>query len=155
MTVMHFSANFKSKMVDETSREGNERALYNVVESPLALSIGIRNLNAQYVSTEYFEQANLRLEDTTLTLQLLLHRGGQSEDSVLQDFETIIEDVLTKVRFVFRVMTKYEDRNLVETTVSNLFACPTTKLTGAGRPVIRRHRKKRDRILTRTAFLLG
>ena len=67
MTVMHFSANFKSKMADETLRDGNERALYNVSESLLALSIGIRNLNAQDFSTEYFEQANLRLEDTTLT----------------------------------------------------------------------------------------
>ena len=48
----------------------------------------------------------------------------------------IIEAVLTKVGFVFRVMTKYEERNSVEATVSNLFACPTTKFTGAGRPVI-------------------
>ena len=112
-------------------------------------------MNAQYVSIEYFEQANLRLEDTTLTLQLLLHRVGQSEDSVLQDFEAIIEDVLTKVRFVFHMMTKYEDRNSVEATVSDLFACPTTKLTDAGRRVIRRHRKRGDRILTQTAFLLG
>ena len=50
-----------------STRDGNERALYNVAESLLALSIGIRNLNAQDFSTEYFEQANLRLEDTTLT----------------------------------------------------------------------------------------
>ena len=83
-----------------------------------------------------FEQANLHLEDTILTLQLLLHSVWQSEDSVLQDFKTIIEAVLTKVRFVFRVMTKYEERNSVEATESNSFACPITKLTGAGRPVI-------------------
>ena len=87
--------------------------------------IGIQNLNAQDVSVEYFEQANLRLEDAILTLQLLLHSVWQSEDSVLQDSETIIEAVLAKVRFVFRVMTKYEERNSVEATVSNSFACPT------------------------------
>ena len=52
------------------------------------LLIGIQNLNAQYISVEYFEQANWRLEDAILTLQLLL----QSKDSVLRDFETIIED---------------------------------------------------------------
>ena len=39
----------------------------------------------------YFEQANLRLGDATLTfIQLLLHRVCQSENSILQDFETII-----------------------------------------------------------------
>ena len=31
-------------------------------------------------------------------------------------------------------MTKYEGRNSVEATVSNSFACPPTKLTGAGSP---------------------
>ena len=85
---------------------------------------------------EYFEQANLRLEDAILTLLLLLYSVWQSEESVIQDFETVIEAVLTKVRFVFRVLTKYEEGNSVEATVSNSFACPTTKLTGAGRPVI-------------------
>ena len=70
------------------------------------LLIGIQNLNAQDVSVEDFEQANLRLEDVILTLQLLLHSVWQSEGSVLQDFETIIEAVLAKVRFVFRLMTK-------------------------------------------------
>ena len=85
--------------------------------------IGVQNLNAQYVSVEYFEQANLGLENAILTLQLLLHRVWRSEDSVLQDFETIIEAVLAKVRFVFRVMAKYEDRNPIGATVSNSFAC--------------------------------
>lgn len=85
MTTMHFPANFKSKMADETLRDGSsERGLYNFVESPLTLLIGIQtDFNAQYASVEYFEQANLRLEDATLTLQLLLHSVWQSEDSVL------------------------------------------------------------------------
>ena len=123
-------------MADGTLSDGNKRGLYNFVESLRTLLIGIQNLNTQDVSVDYFEQANLCLEDAILTLQLLLHSVWQSEDSVLQDFKTIIEAVLTKVRFVFRVMTKYEERNSVEATVSNLFTCPTTKLTGAGRPVI-------------------
>ena len=40
--------------------------------------------------------------------------------------------------FANRVMTNYEERNSGEATVSNSFACPTTKLAGAGagRPVI-------------------
>jgi len=100
------------------------------------LFIGIQNLNTQDASVDYFEQANLRLEDAILTLQLPLHSVWQSENSVLQDFKTIIEAVLTKVRFVSRVMTKYEKRNSFEATVSNSFVCPTTELTGAGRPVI-------------------
>ena len=82
------------------------------------------------------EQANLRLEDAILTLQLLLHSVWHNMDSVLQDFETITEAVLTKVRFVFRIMTRYEERNSVEAMVSSSFACPTSKLTGEGRPVI-------------------
>ena len=57
------------------------------------------NLNAEYVSVEYFEQANLRLEDAILTLLLLLYSVWQSEESVIQDFETVIEAVLTKVCF--------------------------------------------------------
>ena len=136
MTVMHFPNNFKSKMADGALRGGNERGLYNFVESLRTLLIGIQNLNTQDVSADYFEQANVRLEDAILTLQLLLHSVWQSEDSVLRDFKTIIEAVLTKVRFVFRAMTKYEERNSVEATISNSFACPTTKLTSAGRPVI-------------------
>lgn len=123
-------------MADETLRDGNERGLYNFVESLRTLLIGIKNLNTQDVSVDYFEQANVRLEDAILTLQLLLHSVWQSEDSVLQDFKTIMEAVLTKVRFVFRAMTKYEERNSVEAKISNSFACPTTKLTSAGRPVI-------------------
>ena len=83
-----------------------------------------------------FEQANLHLEDAILTLQLLLHSVWQGVDSVPQDFETIIEAALTKVLFVFRVMTKYKEKNSVEAMLSNLFTSPTTKLTGAGRPVI-------------------
>ena len=98
--------------------------------------IGIQNLNTQDVSVDYCEQANLRLEDAILTLQLLLHSVWQREDSVLQDFKTIIEAVLSKVRFVFRVMTNYEERNSGEATVPNSFACPTTNLAGAGRPVV-------------------
>ena len=136
MTAMHFSDNFKSKMADGTLRGGNERGLYNFVESLRTLLIGIQNLNTQDVSADYFEQANVRLEDAILTLQLLLHSVWQSEDSVLRDFKTIIEAVLTKVRFVFRAMTKYEERNSIKATISNSFACPTTKLTSAGRPVI-------------------
>ena len=83
MTAMHFSDNFKSKMVDGTLRGGNERGLYNFVESLRTLLIGIQNLNTQDVSADYFEQANVRLEDAILTLQLLLHSVWQSEDSVL------------------------------------------------------------------------
>ena len=49
---------------------------------------------------------------------------------------------MTNVRFVFRVMTKYEERNSVEATVSNSFACPTTKPITAGRPVIVIEREK-------------
>lgn len=135
MTMMHFSGNFKSKMADETLRDGNERGLYNFVESLRTLLISIQNLNTYDVSVDYFEQANVRLEDAILTLQLLLHSVWQSEDSVLQDFKTIIEAVLTKVRFVLRAITKYEERNSVEAKISNSFACPTTKLTSAGRPV--------------------
>ena len=130
MTAMHFSDNFKSKMVDGTLRGGNERGLYNFVESLRTLLIGIQNLNTQDVSADYFEQANVRLEDAILTLQLLLHSVWQSEDSVLRDFKTIIEAVLTKVRFVFRAMTKYEERNSVKATISNSFACPQIFATG-------------------------
>ena len=78
MTTMHFPANFKSKMADETLRDGNERSLYNFIETLCTLLIG--NWNAQDVSVEYFEQANLCLEDAILTLQLLLHSVWQSED---------------------------------------------------------------------------
>ena len=59
-------------MADETLRDGSKRGLYNFVESLRTLLIGIQNLNAQDVSVEYFEQANSRLENATLTLQLLL-----------------------------------------------------------------------------------
>ena len=138
MTAMHFSANFKSKMADGILRDGNERGLNHFVESLRTLLIGIQNMNTQDVSVDYCEQANLRLEDAILTLQLLLHSVWQREDSVLQDFKTVIEAVLPKLRFVFRVMTNYEERNSGKATVSNSFACPTTKLAGAGtgRPVI-------------------
>lgn len=136
MTATFFPVSFKSKMADGTLRDGNERGLYNFIESLRTLLIGIHNLNTQDASVEYFEQANLRLEDAILTLQLLLHSVWQTEDSVLRDFKTIIEAVLTKIRFVSRVMTKYEERNSFEDTVSKSFACPTNKLTGAGRPVI-------------------
>lgn len=115
-------------MADETLRDGNERGLYNyLLESLRTQLIGIQYFNTQDVSVDYFEQANVRLEDAILTLQLLLHSVWQSEDSVLQDFKTIMEAVLTKVRFVFRAMTKYEERNSVEAKISNSFACPTTK----------------------------
>ena len=99
MTAMDFSANFKSKMADGTLREGNERGLYHFVESFRTLLIGIRNLNTQDVSVNYCEQAKLRLEDAILTLQLLLHSVWQREDSVLQDFKTIIEAALTLLVF--------------------------------------------------------
>ena len=62
--------------------------------------------------------------------------------------KTIIEAVLTNVRFVFRVMTKYEETNSFEAMVSNSFPCRTTKLSGAGRPVIASCQKRADRILT-------
>lgn len=68
MTMMHFSGNFKSKMADETLRDGNERGLYNFVESLRTLLISIQNLNTYDVSVDYFEQANVRLEDAILTL---------------------------------------------------------------------------------------
>ena len=95
-------------MADETLRDANERGLYNFVESLRSLLIGIQNMNAQDLSVEYFEEANLRLEDAISTLQLLLQSVWQSDDPVLRDFKTIIEAVLTKVRFVFQVMTLYE-----------------------------------------------
>ena len=41
-------------------------------------------------------------------------------------------------------MTKYEEGNSIEATVSNSFACPTTKLTGTGRPVIIIKRKQNE-----------
>ena len=63
MTATHFPASFKSKMADGTLRDGNERGLYNFVESLRTLLIGIQNLNTQDASVDYFEQANLRLED--------------------------------------------------------------------------------------------
>ena len=48
----------------------------------------------------------------------------------------ILEGVLTKVRSIFLVLKEYEDRNNTETMQSNSFTCPTSKLAGAGRPVI-------------------
>ena len=48
----------------------------------------------------------------------------------------ILEGVLKKVRSIFRVLKKYEDRNNTETMQSNSFTCSTSKLAGAGRPVI-------------------
>ena len=99
MTAMHFSANFKSKMADGALRDGNERGLCHFVESLRTLLIGIQNFNKQDVSVDYCEQANLRLEDAILTLQLLLHRVWQREDSVLQDFKTITEAALTLLGF--------------------------------------------------------
>ena len=66
MTAVHFFANFKSKIADETLKDGNERGLCNFLES-LTLWIGIQNFNAPHVSAEYFEQANLRLEDAIAT----------------------------------------------------------------------------------------
>ena len=53
-------------MADETLKDGNERGLCNFLES-LTLWIGIQNFNAPHVSVEYFEQANLRLEDAIAT----------------------------------------------------------------------------------------
>lgn len=55
-------------MADETLRDGNERGLYNFVESLRTLLISIQNLNTYDVSVDYFEQANVRLEDAILTL---------------------------------------------------------------------------------------
>ena len=89
MTAMHFSANFKSKMVDGTLRDGNKRGLYHFVESLHTLLIGIQNLNTQDVSVDYCKQANLCLKDAILTLQLLLYSVWQRENSVLQYFKTI------------------------------------------------------------------
>lgn len=66
MTAKHFSASFKSKMADETLRDGSDRGLYNFVESLLTLLICIQNLNAQDVSAEYFEQVNLRRKSCIL-----------------------------------------------------------------------------------------
>ena len=47
MTVMHFNGDFKSKMADETLRDGSKRGLYNFVESLLNLLIDIKNFNTQ------------------------------------------------------------------------------------------------------------
>ena len=132
MTVMHFSGNFKSKMADETLRDGNERGLYNFVESLRTLLIGIKNLNTQDVSVDYFEQANVRLEDAILTLQLLLHSVWHCPSR----FQDKNRSCFDKSTLCFCAMTKCEERNSVEAKISNSFACPTTKLTSAGRPVI-------------------
>ena len=43
MTAIHSPAIFKSKMADETLRDGNERGLYNFKESLHTLLIGIQN----------------------------------------------------------------------------------------------------------------
>ena len=74
---MHLSSSFKRKMADGTLRDGNERGLYNFIESLRTLLIGIQNLNTQDASVDYVEQANLRLEDAILTLQLLLYSVWQ------------------------------------------------------------------------------
>ena len=42
MTAIHFPAIFKSKMADETLRDGNKRGLYNFKESLHTLLIGIQ-----------------------------------------------------------------------------------------------------------------
>ena len=130
---MHFLVNFRKKMSAEILRDSNEIGLYNFVESLRTLLIGIQNMNAQDASADYYEETNLRLEDIILALHLPLHSLWQSDDSTLQDFKTIIEAVLTDVRFVFRVMTKYEQRGSLDATALSSFACPATKLTGSGR----------------------
>ena len=68
--VLHFPPFwFKKKMIDgNVLRDGNERGLYNFVESLRSLLFGIQNLNEQEVSVDYFEEANLRLEDAISTL---------------------------------------------------------------------------------------
>ena len=64
-------------------RDGNERGLYNFVESLRSLLIGIQNLNEQDVSVDYFEEANLRLEDAISTFKLLLSNVWETDDVVL------------------------------------------------------------------------
>ena len=64
-------------------RDGNERGLYNFVESLRSLLIGIQNLNEQEVSVDYFEEANLRLEDAISTFKLLLSNVWETDDVVL------------------------------------------------------------------------
>ena len=70
-------------------RDGNERGLYNFVESLRSLLIGIQNLNEQEVSVDYFEEANLRLEDAISTLQLLLSYVWETDDVVLSYVRTL------------------------------------------------------------------
>ena len=64
-------------------RDGNERGLYNFVESLRSLLIGIQNLNEHEVSVDYFEEANLCLEDAISTLQLLLSNVWETVSSQL------------------------------------------------------------------------
>ena len=129
---MHCPVNFKIKTADEIVRDSNELGLHNFVESLRTLLIVIQNMNAQDVSADCYEETNLRVEDTIL-ISSLCHSVWKSDDSILKDFKTIIEGVLTNVRFVFRVMTKYEQRGSVDATALSSFACPATKLTGSGR----------------------
>ena len=70
-------------------RDGNERGLYNFVESLRSLLIGIQNLNEQEVSVDYFEEANLRLEDAISTLQLLLSNVWETDNVVLIAYEIL------------------------------------------------------------------
>ena len=52
---------------------------------------------------------------------------------MILSFKTITDAVLTNVRFVFHVMTKYEQRGSVDATAASSFARLTAKLTGSGR----------------------
>ena len=76
------------------------------------------------------------MEDAISTLQLLLNNVWETDDVVLQDLKIILEGVLTKVRSIFRVLKEYEERNNTETMQLHSFTCPTSKLAGAGKPVI-------------------
>ena len=83
--VMHFPVNLKNKMADESLRGSNEIGLYNFLVDWYSEYVRTS------VSVDYYEETNLSLEDAILTFQL-------SDDSILQDFKTIIEAVLTNVR---------------------------------------------------------
>ena len=47
-------------MTDETLRDRNDIGHYNFADSLCTHLIGIQNMNAHDVSTDYFEGANLR-----------------------------------------------------------------------------------------------
>ena len=54
------STDFRIEMADETLIDRNDIDHHNFAESLCTLLIGIQNINAHDVSTDYFEGTNLR-----------------------------------------------------------------------------------------------